>query len=201
MARSFPVLFGVVLSVGMAVLAFETDGFRVVTSAGARQLAVERQARLLPDVRLRDQNGSIFSLSDYRGRPVLVDFIYTRCPTLCTERGDDFHRMMGVADGAGAQIDFLSVSFDPENDDAEALRLYADRYGAAPRWRIAAPTDARSLRRLLQSFDVVVLPDGMGGYIHDSVIYVVDAHGRLVRILDPDAPARVLTIAMQAVSP
>jgi len=201
MTRGFPVLLGLVLSIGMAALGFETDGFRVVTRAAARQLAVERQPLPLPDVRLRDQNGSIFSLSDYRGRPLLVDFIYTRCPSLCSERGDDFRRMMELANSDGAQIDFLSISFDPENDDSEALRLYADRYGAASRWRIAAPTDARSLRALLQSFDVVVIPDGMGGYIHNSAIYVVDARGRLVRILDPDAPLRIFAVAMQAVSP
>ena len=200
MTRGFPVLLGLVLSIGMAALAFETDGFRVVTSAGARQLAVERQPHPLPDVRLRDQNGSLFSLSDYRGRSLLVDFIYTRYPTLCSERGDDFRRMMELANSADAQIDFLSISFDPENDDSEALRLYADRYGAAPRWRIAAPSDAPSLRALLQSFDVVVIPDGMGGYIHNSAIYVVDARGRLVRILDPDAPVRILATAMQAAS-
>jgi len=200
MTRGFPILLGLVLSIGVAALAFETDGFRVVTSAGARQLAVERQPHPLPDVRLRDQNGSLFSLSDYRGKPLLVDFIYTRCPTLCSERGDDFHRMMELANNAGAQIDFLSISFDPENDDSEALRLYADRYGAAPRWRIAAPTDASSLRALLQSFDVVVIPDGMGGYTHNSAVYVVDARGRLVRIFDPDAPVRILATAMQAAS-
>ena len=83
MTRGFPVLLGLVLTIGMAALAFETNGFRVVTSAGARQLAVERQPLALQDVRLRDQNDSIFSLSDYRGRPLLVDFIYARCPTLC----------------------------------------------------------------------------------------------------------------------
>ncbi len=199
--RGFPILLGLVLAIGMTALAFETDGFRVVTSAGARQLAVERQPRPLPDVRLRDQNGSLFSLNEYRGRSLLVDFIYTRCPTLCSERGDDFRRMMNLANSAGAQIDFLSISFDPENDDSGALRLYADRYGATPRWRLAAPTDAPSLRALLQSFDVVAIPDGDGGYIHNSAIYVVDARGRLVRLLDPDAPVRILASVMQALSP
>jgi peroxiredoxin len=60
-------------------------------------------------VRLRDQNGSIFSLGDYRGRPLLVDFIYTRCPTLCSERGDDFRRMMKLANWL-ADADWLGIS-------------------------------------------------------------------------------------------
>jgi protein SCO1 len=202
MTRGFPVLLGLVLSAGIAALAFETDGFRVTTSAGARQLAVERRPLLLPDVRLRDQDGSLFSLSGYRGRPLLVDFIYTRCPTLCSARGDDFHRVMELSNGGGAQIDLLSISFDPETDGREALRLYAGRYdAAAPRWRIAAPANADGLAALLQSFGVVVIPDGMGGFLHNSAVYVVDAHGRLVRILDPNAPAQIFATAMEAVAP
>jgi protein SCO1 len=202
MTRGFPILLGLVLSIGIAALAFETDGFRIVTSAGARQLAVERQPLALPDVRLRDQNGGAFSLPDYRDRPLLVDFIYTRCPTLCSARGDDFHRVMELANATGAGIDLLSISFDPENDDGEALRLYADRYGATvPRWRIAAPVDPRGLTELLKAFGVVVIPDGMGGFIHNSAVYVVDGRRRLVRILDPDAPAQMFADALQAVSP
>ncbi|MGB6566356.1 MAG: hypothetical protein WBF02_03500, partial [Xanthobacteraceae bacterium] len=72
MTRGFPILLGLMLSIGIAALAFETDGFRAITSAGARQLAVERQPLALPDVRLRDQSGRGFSLLDYRGRPLLV---------------------------------------------------------------------------------------------------------------------------------
>jgi protein SCO1 len=125
----------------------------------------------------------------------LIDFIYTRCPTLCGVLGDDFHSVLELMSnaGTGAPIDLLSISFDPQNDDREALQLYGDRYGAkAPHWRIAAPTDDRGLAALLQSFGVVVIPDGLGGFIHNSAVYLVDARGRLTRILDPDAPPQLL---------
>lgn len=202
MTRGFPILLGLVLATGIAALTFETDGFRVVTSAGAKQFAVERQPVPLPDARLRDQNGNQFSLLDHKGRPLLVDFIYTRCPTLCSARGDDFQRVAELLHGAGAQVDLLSISFDPGNDDSAALRLYAERYGAtAPHWRVAAPADANGLAALLQSFGVVVIPDGMGGFIHDSVVYVVDGRGRLARILDTDAPEQIFAAAMQAAAP
>ncbi len=200
MTRGFLPLLALVVTAGVAALAWETEGFRVVTSAGARQLDIERRPRPLPDVRLFDQDGHAFSLGDYKGRPVLVDFIYTRCPTICSALGDDFHRVMDLASGSGSgpQIDLLSISFDPVNDDREALKLYGDRYGAtAPHWRIAAPADASGLAALLQSFGVVVIPDGMGGFIHNSAVYLVDAHGRLARLLDPDAPPQLL--AQQAV--
>jgi len=180
----------------------ETDGFRVFTSAGARQLDVERHPRPLPDVRLVDQDGNTFSLSAYRGRAVLVDFIYTRCPSICTALGDDFRRVLQQGAAARMRIDLLSISFDPQNDDREARKLYGERYGAAaPRWRIAAPVDGRGLAALLHSFGVVVIADGMGGFIHDDFVYLVDAKGRLVRILDRDQPAPLLAQALRAAPP
>ena len=204
MPRGFPVLLALVLTTGIAALALETDGFRVVTSAGARQLAVERAPRSLPNAQLVDQDGTAFSLRAYRGRPVLVDFIYTRCPTLCGVRGDDFEHVLQLMHGmrATTPIDLLSISFDPENDDRAALQLYGERFGAkAPAWRIAAPTDGRGLAALLRSFGVIVIPDGMGGFIHNSAVYVVDTSGRLARILDPDAPTQLLAAALQVAAP
>jgi protein SCO1/2 len=188
------------MSTGIAALAFETDGFRVVTSAGARQLSVERAPQMMPDARLVDQDGALFTLSTYRGRAVLVDFIYTRCPTICGLLGDDFAKVLQLmkARRLGTPIDLLSISFDPRNDGREALRLYGERFGAkAPRWRVAAPVDKQELADLLQSFGVVVIPDGTGGFIHNDAVYVIDARGRLARILDPDAPARLVDAALE----
>ncbi len=203
MTRGFPVLLAFVLSIGIGALAFETDGFHVVTSAGARQLSIERAPQGVPDAQLVDQDGTPFTLADYKGRPVLIDFIYTRCPTICTALGDDFARLRQLMGGtrAHAAVDLLSISFDP-TDNRAALRLYGDRFGAkAPRWRIAAPADQRARAELLHSFGVVAIPDGLGGFIHNDAVYVVDAQGRLARILDPDAPDRLLAAAVQVAAP
>lgn len=204
MTRSFVPLLGMVLVTGIGALAWGTEGFRVVTSEGARQLAVERTPRPVPDVRLVDQDGNSFALSDYRGRTVLVEFIYTRCPTLCGVLGDDFRRVLALMRrlAPDQEIDLLSISFDPANDDREALKLYGDRYGArAPRWRVAVPADRRALPTLLQTFGVVVIPDGLGGFVHNSAVYLVDARGRLARILDLDAPPRFIAEALRASAP
>jgi protein SCO1/2 len=203
MPRGFPVLLALVLAAGIAALACETDGFRVVTSAGARQLAVERLPQVLPDAHLIDQDGAPFTLGAYRGRAVLVDFIYTRCPTICGLLGNDFaHVMQSMqARRSGAPIDLVSISFDP-TDNQQDLRLYGERYGAkAPAWRIAVPADANARVALLRTFGVVVIPDGMGGYIHNDAVYLIDARGRLARILDLDAPAQLVAAAVEVAAP
>lgn len=201
MSPGFLPLLGIVLTAAIAAFAWETEGFHVVTSEGARQLAVERAPVPVPDVRLIDQDGASFSLADYRGKAILVEFIYTRCPTLCGVLGDGFQRLLALTRDrpSAAAVDFLSISFDRENDDREALLGYGERYGAAaPRWRIAAAADARGLTALLQSFGVVVIPDGLGGFVHNSAIYLVDARGRLARILDPELPPERVAAALHA---
>jgi protein SCO1 len=197
MSRGFLPLLAIIAAAGTAALAWETDGFRVITTAGARQVAIERTPAPLPDVQLVDQNGFAFRLSDYLGKRILVDFFYSRCPTICSARGDDFQRVRELMDnGPDASIDLLSISFDPGNDDREARKLYGDRFNAkAPGWRIAAPTASADLAVLLKSFGVVVIPDGLGGFVHNDAVYLVDADGRLVRILDPQPPKQLLAEA------
>lgn len=197
MNHGFIPLLGLVILGGIAALDGATAGFRTVTSDGARALAIERAAPAVPDVRLVDQNGASFSLADYRGRAVLVDFIYTRCPTLCVAAGDGFERVLSSRRGADRALDLVSISFDPANDDRAARRAYGDRYGArAPRWRIAAPADRAGLEALLKTFGVVVIPDGIGGFIHNGGIYVVDGGGHLTHVLDSDAAPRQIAAAV-----
>jgi protein SCO1/2 len=187
MTRGFAPLLGLVLLLGVGALAWATEGFRVITSQGARQLSIARHPIPIPNVRLIDQDSHSFSFADYRGETILVDFIYTRCLRLCGVLGDDFRQALPLMDAKKVRIAFLSISFD-RADDGNALQLYADRFGAtAPRWRIAMASDARGLTTLLQTFGVTVIPDGMGGFMHDGTIYLVDEAGRLACILDPDA--------------
>lgn len=204
MKRGFLVLLGLVLLTGVGAFDWATEGFRVVTRAGAQQLEVERHPRPLPNVRLIDQNGKAFSLGDYRGKMVLVDFIYTRCPTVCAVLGNDFQRLLAFMHQAAPQqeVDLLSISFDIDNDNQEALKLYGQRYGAtAPRWRIAIPTNRRDLAALLATFGVVVVPDGFGGFVHSSTVYIVDARGRLAHIIYPNGTAKHLAQAVAAIMP
>ena len=204
MTRGFLPLLGLVLAAGVAGLGWGTDGFRVVTSEGARRLAVEQHQPTIPDVALIDQDGARFSPDAYRGHVLLVEFIYTDCPRICGRLGDDFRQvldLLGHGTGDAGRVELLSISFDPAHDDPPALRAYGERFGAAaPRWRIAVPADPAGLRALLRTFGVVVIADPFGGFIHDGAVFLVDRTGRLVRILDPDAPAGVLAQAVRAVS-
>lgn len=177
-----------ILLAGAAAFLAETEGLAAFTSETARRRAVERSPPALPAMVLRDPDGAPIDLPT-SGRAMLLEFVYTRCPTLCVTLGASFARIQGELARAGVPpaVQLLSVSFDPERDGPEALRAYGEAHGADPaRWRVVVPERAADLRALLDTLGVVVIPDGEGGFVHNAALHRIDREGRLAAILDPD---------------
>lgn len=196
-ARSLPLIAAVVVA-GAGLLYWGTDGLTIFTAETARRKAVASAPRVLPDVTLEDETGEMTDLAALSGRVLLVDFIYTRCPTICSVQGSDFEQARAAIIDAGLADDIalMSISFDPGHDGAEELAFYAARFGGADdSWHFARAPAPEDTRRLLQAAEVVVLPDGFGGFIHNAAIHVIDRQGRLVRILDSDAWREALALA------
>lgn len=181
------------LALCAGVLWAGTDGLSAFTTEQARRLAIARHPAAVPAALLEDGTGRSFRLDEYRGTAVAVEFIYTRCRTLCAVMGSGFERLQGELEQSGDELRLLSVSFDPEHDTPAALADYARRYRAdAARWRIARVADRSELAALLATFGVVVIPDALGEFQHNGAIHLLDREGRLARILDLDASAAEL---------
>lgn len=180
-----------ILALGCGLLWFGTDGLAAFTSETARRNAVLSQPRPVPAAVLEDQDGRLFSLRDYAGRLVAVEFIYTRCPTVCSALGAGFRQIRDALPAAALERDLVlvSISFDPKNDDPDALKAYAGRFGAdGSGWRVARVRSEAELQALLQAFGITVIPDGMGGFEHNAAIHLLDRAGRLALIADYDQP-------------
>ena len=179
------------LLAGGVALAAATDGFQAFTTETARRVAVRRQPADLPAVTLENQSGARFTFADLRGKWLLVDFVYTRCPTFCTVLGGDFAQLERQLAGPIAQgkVQFLSISFDPAHDAPADLAAYLARFrgggpGPGPGWQAARPVTGVGLRRLTAAFGITVIPDHRGGYTHNAAIHLVDPEGRMVDIFD-----------------
>jgi protein SCO1/2 len=182
------------LAAGVGAFFTETEGLRAFTSETARRPAMARSPRPLPTLVLRDDRGERLTFP-IPGRPMLVEFVYTSCPTLCVTLGASFARIQDrlIESGAPPVLQLLSVSFDPGRDDPAALRAYAEAHGADPaRWRVVVPESEADLRTLLEAFGVVVIPDGEGGFVHNAALHLVYRGGRLAAIFDPDEIGRAV---------
>lgn len=178
-----------ILAAGLVTLSAATDGFRAYTTETARRLDVREHPRAVPDVPLQVADGRMLALHDLRGRWLLVDFIYTRCTTYCSVLGSQFAQLQQrlAAPIAEQRLTLLSISFDPAHDGPAQLAAYQQRArGQGSGWIAARTTQAADLDQLLRTFGVIAIPDGLGGFVHNAAITVVDPHGRLVEIIDWD---------------
>lgn len=193
-----------VLAAGVGVLAGVTDGLRAYTTETARRIGVREHPPLVPPLPLQTAAGERTSFGQLRGRWLLVDFIYTHCTTYCSVQGGEFaqlQRKLAVPIARG-KVALLSVSFDPTRDDPAALAAYQRIHGDnGAGWIAARPVDHAGLAGLMQVFGVVAVPDGLGGFVHNAAIAVVDPEGRLVTLLDWDDLAGAARYVTQRSTP
>jgi protein SCO1/2 len=183
--------------------AWLTMDLRVWTSEGARRLAVVRSPIAAPEVSVRGPGidaKPLPALLGAQGGATIVDFIYTRCVTVCSALGGTFQRLQAALQSgqqnAGSGVQLLSISFDPTHDSSEVLDAYGRRFRADPTvWRFAAPVQLAGLQALLDRYGVVVIPDRLGGYEHNAALLVLDRAGRLVHIYDYDRADDALALA------
>jgi protein SCO1/2 len=111
-----------------------------VAATGAAAVLQDREAErvqtgeTVPDFNLIDQDGRTIHLSDYRGKAVLLTFIYTRCPLpnfcpLMSKHFADLEQRLNKEFPHKYQL--LSVTMDPDFDRPKVLKDYAARYGAS----------------------------------------------------------------------
>jgi protein SCO1 len=143
----------------------------------------------VPDFAFTNQNGRRISLHQYRGKVLLVTFIYTRCPfpDFCPRMSGNFaeiyQQVTTKPDLAG--IHLLTVSFDPEHDTPKVLRDYgfsvAHTRDAAlfNRWEFAAVHPA-DLPKIRDFFTLTVTPEA-GLITHNLSTTVIGADGKVVK--------------------
>src|SRR5262249_51294964 len=84
------------------------------------------ESELAPEFALTDQDGRPAKLSDWRGRAVFVDFVFTRCPGPCPIQTARLVEVQQKLDPAlAARTRFASITLDPDYDSPERLREYA----------------------------------------------------------------------------
>lgn len=187
---------GPAFAVLVALIASAAALYGLTYGLGAWTLDQRRDARIadgtlrLPALDARNQSGQPLRLfggsAPGQAAPHLyiVDFIYTRCPTVCRALGAEFAqlRQQIEADGMTERIRLVSLSFDPR-DTIGDLAGYARTHGArTPGWDVATATPMRAMDQLLRDADVIAIPDGLGGFEHNGGLHVVDADGAVLAI-------------------
>jgi protein SCO1/2 len=92
----------------------------------------------LPEVSLVGIGGESASLSEAlnSGAPVILNFIFTTCTTICPVMTATFQQVQKQLGPKRSNARMVSVSIDPENDTPATLKAYATKFGAGPQWKM-----------------------------------------------------------------
>ncbi len=144
----------------------------------------------LPDFALLNQRGLAITPADLRGKPFMLNFIFTRCTDaqmcpLSTSKMAQLQKL-AAAKGISDQIQFVSISLDPVFDTPGVLRSYADGYGidSSNFHFLTGPKEA--VRLMLKSLGVTLIESGEG-LTHSLATVLVDKNGTIALRSDKSA--------------
>jgi protein SCO1 len=123
------------------------------------------------DFALRDQDGQMTSLRSYRGRPVILTFMYSTCQNTCPIMADQIRGAMGQL---GHDVPALAVSVDPKNDTPLNAKRFLLKHALVGRMRFLLGTRAQ-LRPIWKAYGVQ--PQGKQ-FDHSAYVLLIDKRGK-----------------------
>ncbi|MGH2426851.1 MAG: SCO family protein [bacterium] len=150
-----------------------------------------------PDFTLMDQSGQRIRLGRFRGKLVLLNFIYTRCIDVCPITTAALVRAQNGLIQRGwwaTDVVFLSVTTDPERDTPAAFKTYAKRYQADARGWYFLSGSPSAVEGILKQYGILVREKAKGLQDHYLPTFVIDRQGVVLGAygINPD-PNNVLS--------
>jgi len=132
-----------------------------------------------PNFRLTDQSGQPVSLSQFKGKPVVLTFLYTHCPDQCPLTAEKLHAVMLNLGSAAHSVAVLAVSTDPKGDTRAAVLNFSQAHRMENYWHFLMGTESQ-LSPVWSSYSVFAAPTptSTGGSVaHTTAVYVIDKQG------------------------
>ena len=177
---------------------FPLFGLLLTGTAGAAPLALDQSEALrlsqaavgreVGDYALLDRQSRPVRLSDYRGRPLLVSFIYTGCFQVCPGTTRALQKAVAAAREVlgNDRFQVLSIGFNQPADSPGALRAFAAQQGISEaNWEFLSPSGL-SMEALARDFGFSYLATP-AGFDHTLQVSLVDGQGRIYRQIYGDS--------------
>lgn len=160
-------------------------------SVPASTAPLAKEGDEVPNFTLRNQNNREIHLRDYRGKALLLTFIYTRCPVpdYCTLMSNNFaqiDRALGQDPALYERTHLLSISIDPAYDTPEVLKSYGaahtERYEKETfaHWEFAGGTNEQ-VKKMAEYFGLTYIPE-KDQIIHALRTVIISPEGKVDKI-------------------
>ena len=167
----------------------------------------------VPDFKLRNQDGQPIHLGQFKGKSLVVTFIYTRCPSpdFCPRVTRNFaalEKQLAANRALYAKTHLICISFDPEHDMPERLRAYgvsyigSDARSAFAHWEFAVP-EKSVLAEMAIFFDLGMTNEADSTITHTLSTTLIGPDGKVVRFYPGNewTPEQVLADVKQSALP
>lgn len=157
--------------------------------------------------RFVDPFGRTFSLADFRGKAVVLAFIYTRCRDAreCPLVSSNFRELQSRL--PNDRYHLVEITLDPSYDRPTVLAKYAQRFGADPKSWTLGTGDPATVLDFDARFGIDPFADPRLGLIHTERTVLIDPNGKIVDLVDEagwnptDVVARLRAIQSQSSNP
>lgn len=135
-----------------------------------------------PDTGLIDQDSTPVSFEGLPDKPVMISFIFTRCPmrSMCPRVTDNMATIQENINKEGERpAHFVLVTFDPEYDRPEILRNYATKYGINFQNFSLWTGEPSTIEQLTDRFNIMVMKTEDGIKTHNMKTFLIDRNGTI----------------------
>lgn len=136
-------------------------------------------AEAAPGFTLTDQRGRVLSLSGFRGRAVVLEFMDSRCTGICPLVSREFIDAYHDLGSAGGRVVFVAVNVNQQYNRVADVLAYSQEHqlSAIPGWYFFTGS-GDALRAVWHEYGIAVAPSGPGGDIeHTATVYFIGPHG------------------------
>jgi protein SCO1/2 len=140
-----------------------------------------KEGQLIPNFAMIDQHGDFFQIEELKGKPFILNFIFTRCtvPTMCPASSTRMSEMQDAAREQGLDaLQFVTITFDPAFDSPGTLNQYSGGYGMEPENFHLLTGASLVVDDLLRQFGILTMEED-GTINHTMATLLVDAEGRV----------------------
>ncbi|WP_308638528.1 SCO family protein [Paenibacillus silvisoli] len=136
----------------------------------------------VPNFQLTDMDGESVSLADSNGKVRVIYFFYANCPDICPPTTFLMTQLQDKLKDSGVygkDVEFMSITFDPDRDTAENMRKFADKFDIdKSAWTFLRGNSEEETKKLMTDFGLGLVKDPATNlFTHTDTITFVDREG------------------------
>lgn len=134
-----------------------------------------------------NQDSILITSESMKGKVWIADFFFTSCPTICPKMTTQMKRLSAMTEDLADEVQFMSFSINPTNDQPSVLRRYIEKYGIeAKNWYFFTGDEEATHELGTEYFLIHANSDeeAPGGYAHGPAFTLVDRSGYVRGVYD-----------------